>query len=80
MKLSRKEVEDIADFVTKAAQTVVDGQGGQGLVSSTICGGYRRGKIESGDVDILLCHETMYSMEILLTPLLTLLEELSTLR
>lgn len=59
---------------------MVSKQGSQEAVSTTVCGGFRRGKSESGDVDILLCHETSHSMETMLTPLLARLEELQFLK
>ncbi|KAL8756133.1 MAG: hypothetical protein Q9184_004593 [Pyrenodesmia sp. 2 TL-2023] len=51
LKLPRAEVESIADIVKRHAQSVVDER-----VECIIVGGYRRGKAESGDVDLILSH------------------------
>ncbi|KAI4207494.1 MAG: hypothetical protein LQ346_000539 [Caloplaca aetnensis] len=51
LKLLRAEVESIAEIVKRHAQSVVDVR-----VECIIVGGYRRGKAESGDVDLILSH------------------------
>ncbi|KAL8678505.1 MAG: hypothetical protein Q9224_000254 [Gallowayella concinna] len=51
LKIPRVEVEAIADIVKRHAQKVVDER-----VQCIIVGGYRRGKPESGDVDLILSH------------------------
>ncbi|KAL8855074.1 MAG: hypothetical protein Q9221_000271 [Calogaya cf. arnoldii] len=51
LKLARAEVEAIADIVKQHAQKVVDER-----IQCVIVGGYRRGKAESGDVDLILSH------------------------
>ncbi|KAL8897472.1 MAG: hypothetical protein Q9207_007202 [Kuettlingeria erythrocarpa] len=51
LKLPRAEVESIAEIVKRHAQSVVDER-----VECIIVGGYRRGKAESGDVDLILSH------------------------
>ena len=50
-KITRPEVERIADIILSAARKV-GGEKWDGIV----CGGYRRGKCQSGDVDIVLSH------------------------
>ena len=50
-KIPRKEVESIVDIVTSHARKVRDDG-----VECCIVGGYRRGKLESGDVDVVLSH------------------------
>lgn len=56
-KISRPEVEEIGKIVGDACQAVAPG------TVYEICGGYRRGKSESGDVDIIISnpkpHATM---------------------
>ncbi|KAI4133346.1 MAG: hypothetical protein LQ338_000246 [Usnochroma carphineum] len=51
LKIPRAEVEAIADIVTRHARSVVDDR-----VECIIVGGHRRGKAESGDVDLILSH------------------------
>lgn len=53
LKIPRSEVEFIASKVHSAAQAVARDSAG---VRSCIVGGYRRGKKESGDVDIIVSH------------------------
>ncbi|KAK4169163.1 hypothetical protein QBC43DRAFT_86084 [Cladorrhinum sp. PSN259] len=52
LKIPRREVGEIADTVLRHANSLVKG-GGWEMV---IVGGYRRGKLESGDVDVVLSH------------------------
>lgn len=51
LKLPRAEVESIAEIVKRHAQSVADER-----IECIIVGGYRRGKAESGDVDLILSH------------------------
>lgn len=51
LKISRTEVEAIAAVITKHAKIVTDNG-----IETIIVGGYRRGKAESGDVDVILSH------------------------
>lgn len=51
LKIPRAEVESIAETVKRHAQSVVDDR-----IECIIVGGYRRGKAESGDVDLILSH------------------------
>ncbi|KAL8643039.1 MAG: hypothetical protein Q9228_000335 [Teloschistes exilis] len=51
LKIPRAEVEAIAGTVERHARNLID----DGIVC-VIVGGYRRGKAESGDVDIILSH------------------------
>jgi len=47
--IPRKEVEELGKFVYKVAQTTTDDK-----LSFIIAGSYRRGKVSSGDVDLIL--------------------------
>ena len=47
LRIPREEVENISEIVMKYAEKIVPG------VQGTICGSYRRGKTDCGDVDIL---------------------------
>ena len=51
LKIPRAEVESITDIITHHAKLLTDTN-----VEAIIVGGYRRGKPESGDVDIILSH------------------------
>lgn len=51
LKIPRSEVEIITDTITRHAKLVTDTN-----VETIIVGGYRRGKAESGDVDVILSH------------------------
>ncbi|KAL8944636.1 MAG: hypothetical protein Q9216_000333 [Gyalolechia sp. 2 TL-2023] len=51
LKIPRVEVESIANIVKRHARKVVDER-----IECIIVGGYRRGKAESGDVDLILSH------------------------
>ncbi|KAL8775402.1 MAG: hypothetical protein Q9209_000410 [Squamulea sp. 1 TL-2023] len=51
LKIPRSEVEVIANIVERHARKVVDER-----IQCVIVGGYRRGKVESGDVDLILSH------------------------
>lgn len=52
LKISRAEVESIAETITRHACLVTDKD-----IVSIIVGGYRRGKSECGDVDLILSHQ-----------------------
>ena len=73
-KLDRSEVEHIASIVHGAAVEVAVASGGTNAVHSTICGGYRRGKQQSGDVDIVLTHESCHGFTDMMKPLIRRLE------
>ena len=51
LKIPRSEVESITATITRHAKLVTDPN-----VETIIVGGYRRGKSESGDVDVILSH------------------------
>ncbi len=51
LKIPRSEVESITATITRHAKLVTDSN-----VETVIVGGYRRGKSESGDVDVILSH------------------------
>jgi DNA polymerase IV len=51
LKITRTEVETITAIITHHAKLVTDAN-----VETIIVGGYRRGKAESGDVDLILSH------------------------
>lgn len=50
LKIPRREVETIGAIILEHAKEVRPG------FQSVIVGGYRRGKLESGDVDVMLSH------------------------
>lgn len=60
LPIPRKEVEQIAEVIHKHARSVCGTTeaefGGDNDVVCVIVGGYRRGKPESGDVDVILSH------------------------
>ena len=51
LKISRTEVESIAAIITRHAKLLTDD-----ALQTIIVGSYRRGKPESGDVDVILSH------------------------
>lgn len=53
LKIPRSEVESIAATVTDHARCITDSG-----IECAIVGGYRRGKLESGDVDLILSHRS----------------------
>lgn len=61
LKIPRDEVESIANVILSHAHKVDTG------FQMTIVGGYRRGKLQSGDVDVVLSHpdetKTLYMIE-----------------
>ena len=68
-KIPRSEVEYIASVVTYHARQLVDER-----LECVIVGGYRRGKAESGDVDLILSHRREDVTSHLITPLVHALE------
>ncbi|OWP02963.1 hypothetical protein B2J93_3543 [Marssonina coronariae] len=69
MRIPREEVESIGRVVLDHANQIQDG------FQMVICGGYRRGKPDSGDVDVMLGHPDEETTEGLIRPLLASLEE-----
>ena len=69
-KIPRSEVEYIASIVTYYAKRLVDED-----IVCVIVGGYRRGKEESGDVDIVLSHRSEEKTHYLINNLVAALEE-----
>jgi len=49
-KIPREEVEEVAKRVLQELQLIMPGS------DLTICGGYRRGKLESNDIDLIFTH------------------------
>ncbi|MCJ1485781.1 hypothetical protein MMC06_005956 [Schaereria dolodes] len=70
LKIPRPEVEQIASIVVDHARQLV----GNGI-ECIIVGGYRRGKLESGDVDIILSHQDEDATLNLITPVVDSLEK-----
>lgn len=68
-KLTRTEVEAIADIITHHAALVTDNK-----IQSAIVGGYRRGQSLSSDVDIILSHPDESQTLNLITKVVTALE------
>ena len=64
-KMSRSEVEYIASIVTYHAKQAVDDD-----IECVIVGGYRRGKPESGDADIIISHRRESATLYLIRPLI----------
>ncbi|KAK7864609.1 hypothetical protein R5R35_003198 [Gryllus longicercus] len=56
-KIPRKEIQEIEDLIKKEVRNV------DSEYIITICGSYRRGKLESGDIDVLLTHPSYNSSE-----------------
>jgi DNA polymerase IV len=74
IKIPRSEVEEIVRVVHDAAQRVF---GHDSPVDSTCCGSYRRGKAESGDVDVVLTHISIHDTAAALRRVIHELEERS---
>ncbi|KAF4638054.1 hypothetical protein G7Y89_g3 [Cudoniella acicularis] len=68
-RMSRKEVEKIANIVLDHAVKLRPG------FQMVICGGYRKGKPDCGDVDVILSNPDEETTEGFLCPLLESLEE-----
>jgi len=49
-RIPRDEVEEVAERVLQELRAIMPGS------DLTICGGYRRGKLESNDIDLILTH------------------------
>jgi DNA polymerase IV len=69
-KISRAEVESIGSVIEQHAKALTDSR-----MTSTIVGGYRRGKSESGDVDIILSHPDEANTHFFISRLVTALED-----
>ncbi|KAL2064115.1 hypothetical protein VTL71DRAFT_4609 [Oculimacula yallundae] len=69
IRIPRAEVERIGDIVLEHANRFRPGY------QMVICGGYRRGKRDSGDVDVMLSHPDEDATEDLIRDLLDSLEE-----
>lgn len=50
VKIPRDEVEEVAERVLQELRAIMPGS------DLTICGGYRRGKLESNDIDLIFTH------------------------
>jgi DNA polymerase/3'-5' exonuclease PolX len=70
-KISREEVEKIAEIVQQITSTI------KGGFIFQICGSYRRGRDLCGDVDLLMTHPDGHSNETILKPLLERLHDMS---
>ncbi|MCJ1240891.1 hypothetical protein MMC14_008895 [Varicellaria rhodocarpa] len=69
LQIPRLEVESIASVVTGYARDIVDDG-----IECIIVGSYRRGKLESGDVDLILSHREEEATLKLITPMINVLE------
>ncbi|RDL30170.1 uncharacterized protein BP5553_10448 [Venustampulla echinocandica] len=69
MRIPREEVEKIGNIVLDHANKLRPG------FQMVICGGYRRGKVDSGDVDIIMSHPDEESTAYFLEDLLFALEK-----
>ncbi|TKA51949.1 hypothetical protein B0A49_13192 [Cryomyces minteri] len=69
-KISRTEVESIASIIHKHAIRVRDDR-----IKSVVVGGYRRGKTQCGDVDIIVSHRDEKQTLNLVTDVVASLEE-----
>lgn len=70
VKIPRSEVEYIASVITYHAKQIVDDG-----IECIIVGGYRRGKAESGDVDVIISHREQHATLHLVTALVNALEK-----
>ena len=69
LQIPRSEVESIASTVARYAKDIVDDG-----IECIIVGSYRRGKLESGDVDLILSHREEEATLKLITPMINILE------
>ncbi|CAI6337328.1 unnamed protein product [Periconia digitata] len=69
-KIPRAEVEQIAGIIRRYAVRLRDNR-----ITVTIVGGYRRGKSESGDVDVIISHPDLGATAGLVKDLVELLED-----
>ncbi|KAH8671992.1 hypothetical protein BGZ60DRAFT_374299 [Tricladium varicosporioides] len=67
-RMSRQEVEKVANIILEIANEIRPGY------QMVICGGYRKGKPDCGDVDVVLSHPDEEATEGFLRPLLDALE------
>ncbi|KAL9121996.1 MAG: hypothetical protein Q9187_001445 [Circinaria calcarea] len=70
VKIPRSEVEYIASVITYHAKQIVDDG-----IECVIVGGHRRGKAESGDVDVIISHREHHATLHLVTALVNALEK-----
>ncbi len=68
MRIPRREVEQIGQVILSHARQLREG------FQMVICGGYRRGKSDSGDVDVVLSHPDEDATEDFIRDLLATLE------
>ncbi|KAG9229214.1 hypothetical protein BJ875DRAFT_205614 [Amylocarpus encephaloides] len=68
-RISRREVEKIANHVLSVADTIYPG------FEMVICGGYRKGQADCGDVDVMLSHRDEEVTTMFLDLLLHALED-----
>ncbi|BFZ60454.1 hypothetical protein YB2330_001490 [Saitoella coloradoensis] len=59
-RIPRGEVAELGRIIHAMAVEITDGVDGRNGLHSVICGGYRRGKEMSGDVDIIMTHRTQW--------------------
>ncbi|MCJ1421423.1 hypothetical protein MMC32_007786 [Xylographa parallela] len=69
LKIPRSEVEYIASIVTYHAKKVIDDQ-----IECVVVGGYRRGRGENGDVDIIVSHRDESATNHVINPIVVALE------
>ncbi|MCJ1383038.1 hypothetical protein MMC17_006151 [Xylographa soralifera] len=69
LKIPRSEVEYIASIVTYHAKKVVDDQ-----MECVVVGGYRRGRSDNGDVDIIVSHRDESATIHVINPIVAALE------
>ena len=70
LKIPRSEVEAIAEIVAAHARAIIDDS-----IECVIVGGHRRGKHESGDVDLILSHRSEAATYNLVTKVVHALEQ-----
>ncbi|MCJ1286349.1 hypothetical protein MMC26_005694 [Xylographa opegraphella] len=70
LKIPRSEVEYIASIVTYHAKKVINDD----EVECVVVGGYRRGRSENGDVDIIVSHRDESATNHLINPIVAALE------
>lgn len=70
LKMARSEVEEIHAIIVSALRDIVSMNGADADgVRSCIVGGYRRGKLESGDVDVIVSHRDENETSDIISPL-----------
>lgn len=70
LKMARSEVEAIADTISVQARRITDSR-----LQCIIVGGYRRGKAESSDADIILSHPSESTTKNFISDIVAALEE-----